>query len=187
MEEALKQHASDCLKIVLFGPESSGKTTLAKQLAAHYSTTWVAEYMREYLQKKWDTKKEVCTKDDLLPIAIGQMASENASAKKANRILFCDTNLYELKVYSQYYYNGFCPEEVILALKKNSYTLYFLTNIDIPWQEDDLRDRPYDRSSLFRIFENELKTNNLPYIKLSGNKNERLKTATARIDTLLTK
>lgn len=186
MDETLKQRQSDCLKIVLFGPESTGKTTLAKQLAAHYKTQWTPEYMREYLQQKWDSKKEVCTREDLVPIAKGQMASENASAEKATQFLFCDTNLLELKVYSQYYFDGFCPSEIIEASQKNTYTFYFLTNIDVPWQQDDLRDRPYDRSSLLRIFENELLTNNLPFKKLSGPKNIRLETVIAHIDTLLT-
>ena len=71
MEEKLGQEPSDLIKIVLFGPESTGKTTLAKQLAKHYNTVWVPEYAREYLQKKWDDTKEICTLDDLIPIAVG--------------------------------------------------------------------------------------------------------------------
>ena len=74
MEEKLKQQPADCIKIVLFGPESTGKTTLSKQLAAHYETLWVPEFARDYLQEKWDREKKVCEPHDLLPIAIGQMA-----------------------------------------------------------------------------------------------------------------
>ena len=70
MEKELKQNPSSCLKIVLFGPESSGKTTLATQLAAHYKTTWVPEFARDYLQKKWDSKKEICSKEDLIQILL---------------------------------------------------------------------------------------------------------------------
>ena len=106
MEEPLKQEASNCIKVVLFGPESTGKTTLAKRLAEHFKTLWVPEYMREYLQKKWDAKGEKCTKDDLIPIAEGQMKVENETTKLVEELLICDTNLLEIKVYSQYYYDG---------------------------------------------------------------------------------
>ena len=99
MEKIFEQQPSDCLKIVLFGPESTGKTTLATQLAAHYASEWVPEYMRTYLQKKWDREKETISKEDLLPIAKGQIRLENNLAKSTSDYLFCDTNLLELQVY----------------------------------------------------------------------------------------
>jgi len=184
MEKTLEQQPSDCLKIVLFGPESTGKSTLAKQLAEHYKTCWVPEYMREYLQKKWDEQRGKVTKDDLLPIAIGQITSENKAVESVNELLFCDTDLLELKVYSEYYYNVFCPFEIEQAISKNRYNLYLLTNIDIPWEEDNLRDRPNDRLTLFRIFEEELKKRNLPYCVISGSKTLRLQQAIALINKL---
>ena len=104
MEEKLKQEPSDIVKVVLFGPESTGKTTLAKQLAAHYKTAWVPEYARQYLQDKWDRAQKTCEPLDLLPIAKGQITLENELTKKANKILFCDTDLLETKVYSEAYY-----------------------------------------------------------------------------------
>jgi len=97
MEEKLTQRPSTCFRVVLFGPESTGKTTMAKQLAAHFKTVWVEEYMREYLQEKWNSKKEVCQPNDILPIAVGQMNLENEKLAQANKILFCDTNLLNLK------------------------------------------------------------------------------------------
>jgi len=184
MEETLRQIPSDCLKIVLFGPESSGKTTLARALAQRYKTEWVPEYMREYLQKKWDKNKESITKQDLLPIAYGQMEMENKAARKANTFLFCDTNLREIKVYCDYYYDGFCPEEILKATSENTYDHYFLTHIDTPWEQDDLRDRPYDREKLFRIFEAELQKNSLPYTVLVGSEKERLIKAAQVLATL---
>ncbi|MEL6809954.1 MAG: ATP-binding protein [Bacteroidota bacterium] len=184
MEKTLEQIPSDCLRIVLFGPESTGKTTLARQLATHFKTQWVPEYMRTYLQKKWDLQGETIIREDLLPIAKGQIASENELSKKADTFLFCDTNLRELKVYSEYYYNGFCPPEITEAVQNHRYHYYFLTQIDTPWEADDLRDRPHDRSTLFRIFESELRKNDLPFTLLEGSEKERFTKAT-QVLTLL--
>ena len=72
MEKSIQQRASNCLRIVLYGPESTGKTTLAKALAEHYQTTWVPEFARTYLQEKWDQKKEVCNLEDLLSLQMGK-------------------------------------------------------------------------------------------------------------------
>ena len=69
MEKNNSKKSGDCLKIVLFGPESTGKTTLAKELASYYKTNWVPEFARDYLQRKWDQKKEVCSLEDL-PIIV---------------------------------------------------------------------------------------------------------------------
>ncbi len=185
MEKTLEQSPSDCLRIVLFGPESTGKTTLAKQLAAYYSVPWVPEYMREYLQKKWDDKKEKCTKDDLIPIAKGQMIAENKAAALTDRLLFCDTNLLEISIYSEYYYNGFCPEEIKKYSERNTYDLYFLTYIDPEWQFDDLRDRPDEREKMFRIFESQLINQNLQFEILKGNQDERFDLAVKMIENRL--
>jgi len=184
MEKTLEQQPGNCLRIVLFGPESSGKTTLAKQLASYFKAPWVPEYMREYLQEKWDTKNEQITRDDLLPIARGQMILENDAAAGSDTLLFCDTNLLELKVYSQFYYDGFCPSEILKACSINHYDHYLLTHIDTPWEVDDLRDRPYEREKLFRIFEKELQQNEVPYTLLKGNEKERFEKATQILATL---
>ncbi|MDC8002748.1 ATP-binding protein [Aureisphaera galaxeae] len=184
MEKTLRQIPSDCLKIVLFGPESSGKTTLAKALAEKYETEWVPEFMRGYLQEKWDLHGEHITKEDLIPIAQGQIRTENEKALSANSYLFCDTNLREMKVYCEYYYDGFCPEAILEACKNEQYDHYFLTQIDIPWEKDDLRDRPDDRLTLFRTFESELITNHLPYTLLEGTLEERIHAASQVLQTL---
>ena len=177
MEKTLTQRKSNSIKIVLFGPESTGKTTLAKQLAAYFNTHWVPEYTRTYLEHKWATQQEKIDKDDLLPIAKGQLASENNWAVQTEGFLFCDTNLLELQVYCEYYYNGWSPEAIQKATYEHTYDYYLLTDIDVPWEPDNLRDRPFDRSTIFRSFETALKERNLPYTILSGTVEFRLQEA----------
>jgi NadR type nicotinamide-nucleotide adenylyltransferase len=187
MEKTLKQREINIVKIVLFGPESTGKTTLSKQLARHYNTVWVPEFARDYLQDKWNNERKTCQHDDLLPIAIGQMKLENELATKADRILICDTDLLETKVYSEEYYGGFVDENLEKAANENSYDLYLLTYIDTPWEEDDIRDRPELRLEMFNAFENALKKHNRPYILLKGDKKTRLQIAITAINKILEK
>ncbi|MDH7446066.1 ATP-binding protein [Aquimarina sp. 2201CG14-23] len=185
MEEKLRQKTGDCIRIVLFGPESTGKTTLSKKLAEYYSTDWVLEYMREYLQKKWDEKKEVCSYEDLIPIAIGQMKLENEIVEKGNKIIFCDTNLLEIKVYSEAYYDGMVPEIMNKISLENVYDLYLLTYIDVPWTPDDLRDKPHQRKEMFFRFKESLEKNKFPYITLKGDFTTRFNKAVKAIDQLI--
>jgi HTH-type transcriptional regulator, transcriptional repressor of NAD biosynthesis genes len=188
MEEEFEQRRSrDLIKIVLFGPESTGKTTLAQMLAQHYGTAWVPEYMREYLQKKWDEEQKICEPHDLIPIAKGQISLENEKITEAKDLLFCDTNLLELVVYSKAYYNEFVDPSLLKQALKGQYDLYFLTYIDVPWVEDDLRDRPLDREMMFARFKKALDENNLPYRVLRGNLQQRFTQAINIIDELKNK
>ncbi len=187
MENKLVQIDANIIKVVIFGPESTGKTTISRQLARYYNTVWVPEYAREYLQDKWNNHRETCTNDDLIPIAVGQMKLENELAKKADKLLICDTDLLETKVYSQEYYGGFVDERLNEAANTNQYDLYFLTYIDTPWEADDLRDRPDQRQEMFDAFENALKSHHKNYILLKGDKKTRLATAVKAIDELLKK
>ena len=185
MEEKYKQQPANCIKVVLFGPESTGKTTLSRQLARYYNSIWVPEYAREYLQNKWNNERKTCESNDLLPIAEGQMRLENELAKKTNTVLICDTDLLETKVYSEAYYIGSCDPVLEKYALENTYDLYFLTYIDTPWEADDLRDKPDDREFMFKAFKKTLDINNRPYILLKGNKKERLEMAVKHIDKLL--
>ena len=119
MEKKLKQKPINLVKVVLFGPESTGKTTLSRHLAHHYNTVWTPEFAREYLQKKWNQERKTCEVEDLLPIAIGQMKLENRLAKKADKVLICDTDLLETKVYSEEFYGGFVDPRLDKSSNEN--------------------------------------------------------------------
>ncbi|MFN7099090.1 MAG: DUF4301 family protein [Flavobacterium sp.] len=186
MEENLKQQANNksVVKITLFGPESTGKTTLAKQLAEHYRTQWVPEFARDYLQEKWEKTGAICSVDDMLPIAYGQTNLENSSIEKANALLFCDTNLLVTKVFSEMYYN-YCDAKLDQAAREHEYDLFFLTDIDVPWEKDDIRDTPIGRATVFEVFKQALIEHNKPFVVLSGNKETRFAKAVAIIDDLV--
>ncbi|MDO6742981.1 ATP-binding protein [Tenacibaculum soleae] len=187
MEKKLTQTKSNLVKVVLFGPESTGKTTLSVQLARYYNTVWAPEFARKYLQDKWNNERKICEQKDIIPIAEGQIKLENDLALKADKVLICDTDLLETKVYSEEYYGGFVEAELDEAAIKNEYDIYFLTYIDTPWEADDLRDRPEQRLQMFTAFENTLKKYNRPYVLLKGDKETRLKKAIEVIDELLAK
>jgi len=137
------------------------------------------------LQDKWNNERKTCEDSDLIPIARGQIALENKLALKADRILICDTDLLETKVYSEEYYGGFVHPNLDKYALKNQYDLYLLTNIDTPWEADDLRDRPDQRQEMYQAFENTLIRYKRPYIKLDGSIKERVELATTAIDKLL--
>ena len=189
MENKLRQLESPIRKVVLFGPESTGKTTLSKQLALHYQTLWIPEYARAYLQTKWDEKSEICTYEDLMPIAEGQMQSENQAVteliQNQGQLLICDTDLLETAVYSQLYFDKI-PAALNQAVAHNTYDLYLLTDIDVPWHKDDLRDRPDHRVAYYQKFKEALELNKKNYIPIAGSKTERLTKAISAIDKILT-
>jgi nicotinamide riboside kinase len=183
MEKNLRQQKTAIIKIALFGPESTGKTTLAKQLAAYYETEWVPEFARDYLQKRWEENQHICEADDMLPIAYGQMSLENEKLSSAKKYLFCDTNLMVTKVFSEIYY-GFCDPLLNEEALEHEYDLFFLTDIDVPWEKDDIRDKPEGRETVFSVFKQTLIDNKKPFITLSGNKESRLTKAAIIIDNL---
>lgn len=183
MEENLKQQDTRILKFALFGPESTGKTTLARQLASYYETEWVPEFARDYLQEKWEENQHICVEEDMMPIAYGQTQLENEKLALATKYLFCDTNLMVTKVFSEMYY-GFCNPLLNEAALEHEYDLFFLTDIDVPWEKDDIRDSPNERESVFSVFKETLNETKKPYIILSGNKKSRLTKAVEIINNL---
>ena len=130
MEKDLKQLNSDIIRVVINGPESTGKTTLTKQLAEYFNTEYVSEFARDYLQEKWDSKKEVCSKEDLIVIVKEQVTQENELSLKANKILLLDTNIITTINWSITHFDGYCDPWIIKQAEFLKYDHYLITNIE---------------------------------------------------------
>jgi NadR type nicotinamide-nucleotide adenylyltransferase len=176
---------SGLIRVVLFGPESTGKTTLSRDLASHYKAPWVPEFARDFLQEKWDRTQQICTKEDLIPIATGQISTENNALLEAGSLLICDTDVLETLAYSYWYFGPDADHRLVEAAQEAQYDLYFLTYIDTPWMPDDLRDQPEARPELFAHFENCLKRFGRNFVILKGNPHQRLNKAIEHIDNLI--
>ena len=168
------------LRVVLTGSESTGKTTLAADLAAHYGTVWSPEFARGYA----DLKPGPLDHSDVEPIARGQIAGEDEAARRASRLLILDTDLLSTVVYSQHYY-GRCPEWIERAARKRLGDLYLLHQPDVPWVADGARrDQPQARRHLHACFEAALGAFGARYVDLRGTWPERRAAAIAAIDAL---
>ncbi|MDP1624038.1 MAG: ATP-binding protein [Bacteroidales bacterium] len=159
-------------KIAITGPESTGKSALAEQLADHFQTTWVPEYARQYLNHLGRPYEE----KDILLIAKGQLAAEASQLSYANILLFCDTELLVTKIWSEVKYHR-CNPWILETIKVHRYDLYLLCDIDLPWQEDPLREHPDQRQYLFDLYYNELKNRKFPFRVVRGRGQERLENA----------
>lgn len=173
-------------KIVIIGPESTGKSTLCEQLAAHYKTSWCPEYAREYLLthgKQYDY-------EDLLTIAKGQLAMEDEYIAmmdvSGSRPLLIDTDMYVMKVWCEFVF-GKCHRFIHDQIIERKYDLYLLCNTDLPWVKDELREYPdlHTRQKLYHIYKDIMINQPVPWINISGNNEERLLKAIAAVDMLL--
>ncbi|MCH2192564.1 ATP-binding protein [Kordia sp.] len=182
MEKNIEQQGRSRFKIVVFGPESTGKTTLAKQLAAHYNAAYVPEYARMYAEEK-QRKGEILTSDDVIPIAKGQLRLECQAEE--NTMFICDTDILETLTYARIYYPEFKSKTLEKYVEKSTATFYFLTYIDTPWKNDGIRDLPHKREEAFLEFQQTLQTYNQPHLLLKGAIELRFQTAVATIDKLL--
>lgn len=168
-------------RIAITGPESTGKSTLCEQLADYYQTVWNPEYARTYLNQINRPYKQ----SDLLSIAQGQIESEQKILLKANNFLFCDTELINIKIWSEHRFLE-CHKWITNMIDIHLYDLYLLCNIDLPWQYDPLREHPHMRQYFFDLFKDELDSRHLPYAIISGTANERTTNAIKAIDSFFT-
>jgi NadR type nicotinamide-nucleotide adenylyltransferase len=167
-------------KIVIIGPESTGKSTLCEQLATHYRTVWCPEYAREYLT----VNGAAYTYDQLLNIAKGQLALEEQLAEQANLHYFIDTNMYVMKVWCEVVFNN-CHTWILNQIAQRPYDLYLLCNVDLPWVQDELREYPdlAMREKLYKMYKDLLIQDGTPWAEVSGTEEERLQMAVRLIDT----
>jgi len=163
--------------IVLTGAESTGKTTLAKQLADHYHTVCVPEYAREYMENL----SRPYGYEDVEQIAQKQIALEKEYLRKANRYLFLDTALIIIKVWFSHKYKR-VPEWLLPKIKENKYDLYLLCDTGIPWVDEPVRENSQSREYLTSLYLQELKNNQFPYFIITGKGNSRLQNAIKSID-----
>ena len=168
------------IKVGIVGPESTGKTSLAKALAAEYGVPCVPEYAREYLSEL-DRPYE---QSDLLEIARGQLDSEWRLAKQANGLMILDTDLHVIQVWSEYKYGEVNPW-ILQQLHLHHCDTYLITYHDIPYEEDPLRENPNERPELFDIYEKLIREKNFSYRVIEGSHEKRLATATNHINSLL--
>jgi len=165
-------------RIAIIGPESTGKSTLALQLANHFNTTWVPEYSREYLA----TIDREYNYDDVLKIAQGQLGNENRLALFAENYLFVDTELIINKVWCEFKWHT-CHQWILDRLKDHHYDLYLLSYFDIPWVYDPLRENPTIREELFDVYREQLGSYSANFRVVKGIGEERLKNALSLIET----
>lgn len=169
-------------RICLFGPESTGKSTLSKQLAIHYNTVYAWEYARPLL----DFNNGVATPTDIPKIARGQMATEDALATQANRILFCDTDLITTLIWSDILFDN-CPSWIVEEANRRQYDLYLLMDVDMPWTNDGQRflGDADQRRSFFDRCRYELESRKRPYVVIRGGWDTRMKQAIKAIDAII--
>lgn len=163
-------------KVVVVGPESSGKSTFCAALAGALATAWVPEHARTYLEDR--QKVNVDSLDELLTIARGQLAAEDAAAAKAHRYLICDTDLHMVRIWAETMYHQ-CPHALLAAIAGRRYHHYILSFPDVPWQPDPLRGYPdyKDRHYFYLQYLDMVQNSGLPFTIIRGSLKARLQTA----------
>ena len=165
-------------KICFYGPESTGKTEMAKRMAAHYKTEFVPEVAREMI-----TSNDFAL-NDIIKIGQAQTYLINEKSKSANKLLFCDTDLITTQIYSKHYLKE-VPSVLYDLEEQIQYDKYFLFDIDVPWVPDGLRDLGDRRMEMAAIFKSELKKRAIPYVLISGTWEERFAQIKTEVDKFL--
>jgi HTH-type transcriptional repressor of NAD biosynthesis genes len=163
--------------ICFYGPESTGKSTMAKQMAAYYQTEFVPEVAREIVSSN------DFSLNDIVRIAKAQNERVKEKMKTANRFLFCDTDLITTQIYCRHYLKT-VPSILYEFEKEIKYDQYFLFDIDVPWVADGLRDLGTKRMEMFQTFEMELSNRKICYQLVTGTWGDREKAITKRLDML---
>jgi HTH-type transcriptional regulator, transcriptional repressor of NAD biosynthesis genes len=175
-------------RISVVGAESTGTTTLARDLAEHYQTVWVPEYGREYCEKLQAAGVDLWTyhwrRAEFTEIAQRQQEMEDRLAREANRILICDTDVLATGIWHERYMET-CSAEVEAIAGSHRHDLYLLTDCDLPFVQDGLRDGETIRQWMTRRFEEVLTERGLPWAKISGSGDQRLSAAVREVDKLL--
>lgn len=172
-------------RVLIFGPESTGKTTLARQLAEHFQTNWVAEWARELIESQGN----VIDEEDIPAIVAGQIEREEEAALSCNRLLFCDTDVVTTTIYARHFYGRCAPWVQRLADERiGRYDLILFCETDIPWQQDPQRDaqhaQPEFRSYFRALFEAELRSRRLPFEIVRGSGEERVRNAVRLVEAI---
>jgi NadR type nicotinamide-nucleotide adenylyltransferase len=171
-------------KIAVIGPESTGKSNLSEYLANHYNCLWVPEFAREYCAKL----NRECDMQDELNIFFGQLNSERTiykeSLKANHKLLICDTTIVTVKVWTEHVFKT-CPDFVEREFKQRHYDLYLLTNNDLPWQDDPLRNFPNEREFFYEWYLKLLQENNLNFRIITGVNEDRNQNAVKAVDQFI--
>lgn len=178
MEKKIK----NIIRIALIGPESTAKSTLSEQLAAHYTTCWVKEYSRKYLENL----ERKYTLEDIIEIARRQLQEELNLLNSANDMLFADTELIISKVWCEDVFHV-CPDWISKNIIPYKYDLYLLTCPDLPWEPDPLRENPERRMFFYDWYERELKSIGAEYVVIKGSGDLRFQCALSAVENFLKK
>jgi predicted DCC family thiol-disulfide oxidoreductase YuxK/nicotinamide riboside kinase len=162
--------------IAITGPESTGKSALAQQLKNKFGCSWVPEYAREYI----GSLTRPYQKEDLLAIAKGQVEAENEAAKSNPSLLFLDTSLEVIKIWSEFRY-GDCDPWISQKLMERKHDFYLLCRPDLPWEYDPQRENPNDRQELFALYKRLLIEMQVPFAEVHGQGEERLNVALSAV------